>query len=97
MASHSLLQRRFAPRKAVRLPSLYLVLFYNAIPDRIFPSFKNDGRGELRFDVVLNDFLAKKNRIGNVSCPRLSGKVSAELTKGVRVSKHVKRFLTKRY
>ena len=38
-----------------------------------------------------------KNRIGNASCPRLSGKVSAKLTKGVRVSKHVKRFLTKRY
>ena len=37
-----------------------------------------------------------KNRIGNASCPRLSGKVSAKLTKGVRVSKHVKRFLTKR-
>ena len=38
-----------------------------------------------------------KNRIGNASCPRLSGKVSAKLTKGVSVSKHVKRFLTKRY
>ena len=39
-----------------------------------------------------------KNRIGNVSCPRLSGKVSTgRLTKGVRVSRHVKRFLTKQY
>ncbi|MFR3114839.1 MAG: hypothetical protein ACLTM5_02800 [Dialister sp.] len=26
------------------MPSLYPVLFYNAIPDRIFPSFKNDGQ-----------------------------------------------------
>ena len=42
MASHSLLQRRFAPRKAVRLPSLYPVLFYIAIPDRFLPSFEND-------------------------------------------------------
>ena len=44
MASHSLLQRRFAPRKVVRLPSLFPVLFYNAIPDRFLPSFKNDGQ-----------------------------------------------------
>ena len=26
------------------------------------PPLKNDGRSELRFDVVLNDFLAKKKR-----------------------------------
>ena len=44
MASHSLLQRRFAPRKAVRLPSLYPVLFYYSIPDRFLRPFKNDGQ-----------------------------------------------------
>ena len=27
------------------------------------PPLKNDGTSELRFDVVLNDFLAKKKRI----------------------------------
>ena len=31
-----------------------------------------------------------KNRIGNASCPRLSGKVSAELTKGASMSRIVK-------
>ena len=30
---------------------------------RFCPPLKNDGRGELHFDVVLNDFLAKKKRI----------------------------------
>ena len=44
MASHSLLQRRFAPRKAVRLPSLCPVLFYFSIPDRFLRPFKNDGQ-----------------------------------------------------
>ena len=38
-----------------------------------------------------------KSRIGNVSCPRLSGKVSAELTKGASVSRCEKQFLAKRY
>ena len=42
MASHSLLQRRFAPRKVVRLPSLFPVLFYIAIPGRLLRPFKND-------------------------------------------------------
>ena len=49
MAFHSFLQRRSAPRKMVHLPSLAPVLFYNDIPDRIFPSFKNDGRQLLPF------------------------------------------------
>ena len=52
------------------------------------PPLKNDGRGELRFRGVVNDFSPKKKSTGNVSCPRLSGKVSAELTKGASVSKH---------
>ena len=41
-ASHSLLLRRFAPRKVVRLPSLYPVLFYSCILDRFLRPFKND-------------------------------------------------------
>ena len=31
------------------------------------PSLKNDGRGELRFREVVNDFSPKKNRTGNAS------------------------------
>ncbi len=57
---------------------------------RICPPLKNDGRGELRFRGVVNDFSPKKKSIGNASCPRLSGKVSAELTKGVSVSRNEK-------
>ena len=41
------------------------------------PPLKNDGRGELRFRGVVNDFSPKKKSTGNVSCPRLSGKVAA--------------------
>ena len=41
------------------------------------PRPKNDGRGELCFGVVLNDFLLKKEIISIVSCPRLPGKVAA--------------------
>ena len=49
------------------------------------------------FREVVNDFSPKKKSTGNVSGPRLSGKVSTDrLTKGASVSKHVKRFLTKR-
>ena len=44
---------------------------------RFSSSRKNDGRSELRFGVVLNDFLLKKERMGNVSCPRMTGKVAA--------------------
>ena len=44
MAFHSLLQRRFAPRKVVHLPSLFPVLFHDSTPDRFFTPFENDGR-----------------------------------------------------
>ena len=44
---------------------------------RFCPPLKNDGRGELRFREVVNDFSPKKKSTGNVSCPRLSGKVAA--------------------
>ena len=53
------------------------IMFFLLSSFRFCPPLKNDGTSELRFDVVLNDFLAKKNRIGNVSRPRLSGKVAA--------------------
>ena len=41
--------------------------------------------------------LSQKQSIQNASCLRLSGKVSAELTKGASMSKHEKRFYTERY
>ena len=34
--------------------------------------------------------MSQKQSIQNASCPRLSGKVSAELTKGARVSRNVR-------
>ena len=40
--------------------------------------------------LMLNEYI--KERIENASCPRLSGKVSAELTKGARVSRHGRNF-----
>ena len=65
------------------------IMFFLPSSFRICPSLKNDSRGELRFDVALNDFLAKKKRIQTVSRPRLSGKVSTDrLTEGARVSRN---------
>ena len=74
------------------------MMFFLPSSFRICPPLKNDGTSELRFDVVLNAFLAKKKRIRNVSCPRLSGKVSTgRLTKGASVSRCEKQFLAKRH
>ena len=39
------------------------IMFFLLSSFRFCPPLKNDGRSELRFDVVLNDFLAKKKRI----------------------------------
>ena len=38
------------------------IMFFLLSSFRFCPPLKNDGRGELRFDVVLNDVLAKKKR-----------------------------------
>ena len=74
------------------------IMFFLPSSFRFCPPLKNDGTSELRFDVVLNDFSPKKKSTGNVSCPRLSGKVSTDrLTKGASVSRKVKKFLTERY
>ena len=73
------------------------MMFFLLSSFRICPPLENDGRDELRFREAVNDFSPKKKSTGNVSCPRLSGKVSTtRLTKGASVSKHVKRLLTKR-
>ena len=79
------------------------IMFFLPSSFRICPPLKNDGRDELRFREVVNDFSTKKKSTGNVSCPHVfvakgknkkrklppdTGKVSAELTKGASVSKH---------
>ena len=66
------------------------------------PLFKHERKNTNRKPSPLvgkqaNHFSGSKERIGNACCPRLSGKVSAELTKGESVSRYVKKFLTKRY
>ncbi len=44
--------------------SLRVVVYsFLLLPFQFCPPLKNDGTSELRFDVVLNDFLAKKKRI----------------------------------
>ena len=53
------------------------------------PPLKNDGRSELLCHdiLMLNEYIKKS--IGNVSCPRLSGKVSTvRLTEGASWSRH---------
>ena len=39
------------------------IMFFLLSSFRFCPPLKNDGTSELRFEVVLNDFLAKKKRI----------------------------------
>ncbi len=73
------------------------IMFFLPSSFRFLPSLKNDGRGELRFREVVNDFSSKKKSTGNVSCPRLSGKVSAELTKGASMSRNTRNIFTERY
>ena len=52
---------------------------------------KNDGSGELRFGMTVNDLLPKKKRIRTVSRPRFSGKVSTDrLTEGASMSRYVR-------
>ena len=66
-------------------------MFFLLSSFRFCPPLKNDGRDELRFREVVNDFSPKKKSTGNVSCPRLSGKVSTDrLTKGASVSRYEK-------
>ena len=57
---------------------------------RFCPPLKNDGRGELLCHdiLMLNEYI--KKRIGNISCPRLSGKVAAKPSKGASVSRNEK-------
>ena len=74
------------------------IMFFLLSSFRICPPLKNDGRSELCFREVVNDFSPKKKSTGNVSGPRLSGKVSTDrLTKGASVSRNVKEFLTEPY
>ena len=68
-------------------------MFFLSSSFRFCQPLKNDGRDELRFREVVNDFYIKE-RIENVSRPRLSGKVSAELTEGASWSRNEKTNLT---
>ena len=54
--------------------SLRVILYsFLLLSFRICLPLKNDGRGELRFREVVNDFSPKKISTGNVSCPRYAG------------------------
>ena len=66
------------------------MMFFLLSSFRFYTPLKNDGRGELRFGMTVNDLLPKKKRTRTVSHPRLSGKVSAELTEGASWSRKVK-------
>ena len=64
------------------------MMFFLLSSFRFCPPLKNDGRSELCFREVVNDFSPKKKSTGNVSRPRLSGKVSTDrLTEGVSMSR----------
>ena len=53
------------------------VMFFLLSSSRFCPPLKNDGRSELLCHdiLMLNEYIKKS--IGNVSCPRMSGKVAA--------------------
>ena len=71
--------------------SLRVILYsFLLLSFRICLPLKNDGRGELRFREVVNDFSPKKKSTGNVSRPRLSGKVAAKPSEGASVSRNVR-------
>ncbi|MFQ9401632.1 MAG: hypothetical protein ACLR1D_04650 [Dialister sp.] len=53
------------------------MMFFLLSSFRFYTPLKNDGRGELRFGMTVNDLLPKKKRTRTVSRPRLSGKVAA--------------------
>ena len=68
--------------------SLRVILYsFLLLSFRICLPLKNDGRGELRFREVVNDFSPKKKSIQNASCPRLSG---SKRTTFRRVKRHWK-------
>ena len=67
------------------------IMFFLLSSFRFCPPLKNDGRGELHFARSIEWKLTQKKSTGNVSCPRLSGKVSTDrLTKGASVSRNEK-------
>ena len=64
------------------------IMFFLLSSFRFCPPLKNDGRSELLCHdiLMLNEYIKKS--IGNVSCPRLSGKVAAKPSEGASVSKN---------
>ena len=78
--------------------SLRVILYSFLLLTFLFcPPLKNDGRDEMRFANGIEWKLSQKKRRTIVSCPRLSGKVSAKLTKGASVSKAEKAIFTEQY
>ena len=63
-------------------------MFFLLSSFRFCPPLKNDGRSELCFREVVNDFSPKKKSIQTASRPRLSGKVAAKPSEGARVSRN---------
>ena len=70
------------------------IMFFLLTSFPFCPPLKNDGRGELLCHDILmiNEYIKKS--IGNVSRPRLSGKVAAEPSEGASVRRNGKMILT---
>ena len=68
-------------------------MFFLLSSFRICLPLKNDGRGELRFGMALNDFLYKRNSKECKPSPTM-GKVAAEASEGVSLSRHKRMILT---
>ena len=72
------------------------MMFFLLSSFRFCPPLKNDGRGKMRFREAVNDFCPKKKSTGNVSRPRLSGKVAAIAVGRGKREQIQKIFLTER-
>ena len=72
------------------------MMFFLLSSFRFYPPLKNDGRGELRFGMTVNDLLPKKKRIQIESRPRTRGRWRRQPSEGASVSRYVRKFLTKR-
>ena len=65
------------------------MMFFLLPSFRFYPPLKNDGRSELRFREAINDFLPKKESIGNVSRPRMTGRKRTTFREAERRCKSV--------
>ena len=72
------------------------MMFFLLSSFRFYTPLKNDGRGELRFGMTVNDLLPKKKRTQTVSRPRLRGRWRRQPSEGASWSRNEKQFFTKR-